>query len=162
MMLRVLVLAGGLTGAAGLSQFPEFSQQYVQRLGGAVDALGRVLAEFDASASAAGLDRDAALRALSGSAFLDRRGEDMARLMTRHARLESELLTLQAAGPFMRAYHAARLDREIARAALAHYRPALPLDFAGFVFAGTGFVLGCGLIGSLAALLPGRRRARAR
>lgn len=36
---RVLALAGGLSGAVGLSQFPEFSQQYLQRLAGQVDAL---------------------------------------------------------------------------------------------------------------------------
>ena len=29
-MLKILSLAGGLAGAAGLSQFPEFSQQYLQ------------------------------------------------------------------------------------------------------------------------------------
>ena len=40
MILRVLAVAAGLAGAGTLSQFPEFSQQYVQRLGGAVD--GRV------------------------------------------------------------------------------------------------------------------------
>ena len=61
MIVRALVLAGGVLGAASVSQFPEFSQQYTQRLGGAVDALGQVVADFDASAAAAGLDREAAL-----------------------------------------------------------------------------------------------------
>ena len=46
MILRALTLAAGLTGAAGASQFPEFSQQYVQRLGGAVDELTRFVAEM--------------------------------------------------------------------------------------------------------------------
>ena len=52
MILRALTLAGGLTGAAVSSQFPEFSQQYTQRLGGAVDALAVVVADFDAMALA--------------------------------------------------------------------------------------------------------------
>ncbi len=34
MLLRAITLAGGIVGAAGMSQFPEYSQQYVQRLGG--------------------------------------------------------------------------------------------------------------------------------
>ena len=44
MFMRAIAVAGGLAGAAGLSQFPEFSQQYVQRLGGAVDELTAVVA----------------------------------------------------------------------------------------------------------------------
>ena len=38
-MIRTLTLAGALAGAVSLSQFPEFSQQYLQRLSGAVDEL---------------------------------------------------------------------------------------------------------------------------
>ena len=57
MLLRAITMAGGLVGAAGLSQFPEFSQQYVQRLGGAVDELSRFVAEFDADAAAVGMTR---------------------------------------------------------------------------------------------------------
>jgi hypothetical protein len=50
----------------------------------------------------------------------------------------------------MRAYHLPHLgDAEIARAAWQAYQPALPLNFAGIVFAVTGFlggVIGLGLI----------------
>ena len=49
-MFKILAVAGGLAGAAGLSQYPEFSQQYTQRLAGQVDALGLVVADFEASA----------------------------------------------------------------------------------------------------------------
>ena len=65
MLVRAITLAGGLTGAAGLSQFPEFSQQYIQRLSGAVDELSRVVAEFDADAAALGLSRGEALDQLA-------------------------------------------------------------------------------------------------
>ena len=57
---KVLALAGGVAGAAGLSQYPEFSQQYIQRLAGQVDALTVVVADFDRSALANGLSRAAA------------------------------------------------------------------------------------------------------
>ena len=56
-MLKFLAIAGGLAGAAGLSQYPEFSQQYTQRLGGQVDALSEVVADFEASAMRSGLTR---------------------------------------------------------------------------------------------------------
>ena len=56
-MIRILAMAGGLAGAMALSQFPEFSQQYMQRMAGAVDELRGVVLAFDQSASQAGLTR---------------------------------------------------------------------------------------------------------
>lgn len=163
MILRAITLAGGLAGAAGLSQFPEYSQQYSQRLGGAVDELSRVVGDFDASARAVGLTRAAALEQMAGTAFLDRRRADMTRTFERHARLTSDLAALRGTGPFMRAYHAARLtDPEIAARAWGDYRPALPLTFAGAVFAGLGFLLGSGVGAAVARVLrwPFLRGAR--
>lgn len=143
MILRVLALAGGLLGGAGASQFPEFSQQYTQRLGGAVDALAEVVADFDASATSAGLTREAALAQMQGTDFLDSRRRDMARTFERYDTLRADLTVLESAGPFMRAYHAARMtDGDVARAAMAAYEPAVPINMPGLVFAGTGFLAG--------------------
>ncbi len=162
MILRMLTLAGGLAGTAATSQFPEYSQQYAQRLGGAVDALAEVVADFDASAAAVGLDRQAALAQMTGTAFLDRRRADMTATFQRHARLEADLRALDGQGPFMRAYHLPRLtDSQIARAAWAAYQPAVPLSPAGLIFAVFGFVAGGGLVGAFLRLLrwPFRRRS---
>ena len=143
MILRSLVLAGGLLGGATASQFPEFSQQYTQRLGGAVDALSEVVADFDASAASADLTRDEALEQMQGTEFLDSRRIDMTRTFQRYDTLRADLDVLQSAGPFMRAYHATRLrDRDVARAAVAAYEPAVPINMAGLIFAGTGFLAG--------------------
>lgn len=165
MILRALTLAGGLVGAAATSQFPEFSQQYLQRLGGAVDALEQVVADFDASASSVGLTRDAALAQMQGSAFMDRRRADMAQTFSRYETLKDDLSELTGAGPFMRAYHLPRLtDTQIAGAAWDVYKPAVPLNFAGIVFAGVGFVLGSVLLGLILKSLawPLRRRNAAK
>lgn len=141
MILRALTLAAGLLGGATASQFPEFSQQYTQRLGGAVSALEDVVADFDASARAAGLSREAALAEMTGTTFLDRRQADMKATVARHARLSEDLARIEGAGPFMRAYHATRLtDRDIAQAAFAAYQPAVPLNLAGALFALAGFL----------------------
>ncbi|MEO0401882.1 MAG: DUF2937 family protein [Pseudomonadota bacterium] len=164
MILRALALAGGVLGGASASQFPEFSQQYSQRLGGAVDALAEVVTDFDASAHAAGLDRATALAQLEGTPFLDRRHTDMKRTFARHTQLSADLALLENAGPFMRAYHGARMtDSDVAKAALAAYQPALPLNMAGAVFAGTGFFAGLLAVwAALRALLwPFKRRAQA-
>jgi hypothetical protein len=162
MILRALTLAGGVAGAAATSQFPEFSQQYTQRLGGAVDALGEVVADFDASAQAAGLSRDEALEQMIGTDFLERRKADMTATFARFERLQLDLETLEGQGPFMRAYHLPRLrDRQIAQAAWDVYQPAVPLNFAGILFAVFGFLLGGVVLGALLKVLswPLRRKA---
>ncbi len=161
MIVRALTLAGGVAGAATVSQFPEYSQQYIQRLGGAVDALAQVVADFDASAQAVGLSRDAALVQMRGTAFLDRRRADMRLTFSRFEALRSDFQALQGTGPFMRAYHLPRLsDPQIASAAWQEYQPAVPLNFAGITFAGVGFVSATLLLGLVLRLLvwPFRRR----
>ena len=154
MLLRTLTLAGGLAGAAGMSQFPEFSQQYVQRLGGAVDELSRFVEDFDADAAALGLSRAVALEDLAkGGEMGQLRAATMGQTLARHERLSGDLNTLQAAGPFTRAYRATRLsDREIATRAWEVYKPALPLTFEGASFAGIGFLGGLAVLGILIAL----------
>lgn len=67
MIVRTLTLVAALSAGAATSQFPEFSQQYAQRLGGAVDALAEVVADFDASAQAEGLTRTQALEQMQGT-----------------------------------------------------------------------------------------------
>ncbi len=171
MILRTLALAGGLTGAAGLSQFPEFSQQYRQRLGGAVDELSRQITRYEADAAENGQSLDAMLVSLSDEGPLARtQAGNIEQDIARHARLKADLEALEGAGPFMRARMAAHMgDREITRKALLNYEPAVPVNFEGAVFAGTGFFAGwlglsavfafiAGFWGVLTALF-GRRRA---
>lgn len=164
MILRTLTLMAGLAGGAVTSQFPEFSQQYAQRLGGAVDALSLVIADFDASAQASGLTRSEALDQLQGSDFLTRRRADMEGTIARHARLTDALTTLETAGPFMRAYHLRHIsDRDIAARAYEQFQPAVPLTPAGGIFAFVGFLLGGGVASLCWSILrlPFRRRTAA-
>ena len=158
MILRTVVLASGLCGALLAAQFPAYSHQYIQRLGGAVDALQQVVADFDHSAEALGLTRSQALAQMRGSAFVEARRADMSRTFERHAQLRADLLTLEGLGPFMRAYHIGRLtDPEIARKALAAFQPALPLTFASALFAVGGFLLTIIGLKGLGALVRGKR-----
>jgi diphthamide biosynthesis methyltransferase len=137
MIVRAITLAGGLAVGAGTSQFPEFSQQYAQRLGGAVDALSEVVADFDTSAAVEGLSRSEALEQMIGADFIERRRADMERTFDRHAVLTEDLRLLAEAGPFMRAYHAARFtDGDVASAAWDVFEPAVPLNLTSAIFAG--------------------------
>lgn len=146
-----------LSCAAVLSQFPAFSDQYVQRLGGQVDALSQVATEFDASARRAGLSRAEALADLKGSAFREAHQADLRETFTRLDHARADLAMLRIAGPLERMLLPHRLrDPRTLAATWDDFRPALPLTSAGLIAAGIGFVLGW-LLATLAAL-PFRRR----
>lgn len=152
-MIRVFCLIGALCGGAGLSQFPEFSQQYIQRLAGQVDALTLVVKDFDASALAAGLGREEALEQMAGTAFLESRQADMRRSFARHARLSENLQFLRAAGPLARLAAPHRMaDPALLQATWVDYVPALPLSVAGIGAGSAGFIGGWAGFAALWAL----------
>jgi len=161
-MWRILAMIGGVSGAAGLSQFPEFSQQYLQRLAGKVDALGAVVADFDASAQRNDLTREAALAELTGTGFLTDRQADLRRSFDRHARLSADLDRLRNASPIVRLTMPQRLgDGETLAAAWADFRPAVPATLDGAASAAVGYIAGWALLAGLWRLIawPFRRRA---
>ncbi|WEF23402.1 DUF2937 family protein [Paracoccus sp. S3-43] len=159
-MIGFLRLAVAVCCAVVLSQFPAFSDQYVQRLGGQVDALSRVAAEFDASAQAAGLSRDQALTDLSGSAFRDAHQSNMRDVFARLDRARADLQMLRIAGPLERMLLPHRLrDAETLTATWGDFRPAVPVTVAGFWAAGIGLALGW-LLTALPGLVFRRRQDR--
>jgi hypothetical protein len=162
---KILTLAGGISGAAAFSQYPEFSQQYIQRLAGQVDALQIVVADFDRSAAASGLTRVAALDELQGTAFLAARKADMQNAFGRYDQLSKNLTFLRLATPMERVAMPHRLaDPDTFNATWSDFRPALPLTVEGAVTGGLGFVSGWGAVGLVLSLLawPFRRRQPAR
>lgn len=143
MIIRALAFAGGLGGAAILSQFPEFSQQYTQRLAGQVEALHMVVADFDRSAAQAGMTREDALASMGGSTFLDARRNDMRETIARSDRLDTNLSALRRASPLERLTMPQRLaDRELTAATFDDFEPALPLSVAGAATSVVGFIIG--------------------
>ena len=156
---------GGLAGGAGLSQFPEFSQQYLQRLAGTVDEIQLQVSAFDASARRAGLTREEALAETSESAFLNSRQNDARAMINRSERLTADLDALRASGPILRVFQAPRLtDPEIAASTWSDFKPAAPLTLEGLVCALLGVFAGAALVGFVARALwwPVRRlRAKA-
>ena len=161
-MWRILAILGGVSGAVALSQFPEFSQQYLQRLAGKVDALTEVAMQFDATADRNGLTRAAALVAMTGSPVLDDQQADMRATLAQQTRLAENLATLRAAGPLERLTMPQRFgDVETLTATYADFRSALPVTSEGVITAGLGYVGGwalVGLLGSLLGLIFRRRR----
>lgn len=148
-MTGMLRLALALVCAICLSQFPA-SDQYVQRLGGQVDALTRVAQDFDASATEAGLTRDQALTDLGGTTFRDLHQADMIRSFARLEHARADLTMLRLANPLERMLLPHRLrDPETLTATWEDFRPAVPVTSAGFMAAGIGFLLGWLLFGLL-------------
>jgi hypothetical protein len=162
---RIVRITSAVMLALALSQFPEFVQQYVQRTGGAVDALEPLVGRFEASAAQAGLTRQAALERLENNPDDLVVGQSAAtgEAIARYEDLRQSYGDLASAGEFERLLvFATRVDPVIARRTMGDFRPALPVTLEGFAHAGVGLVLGYGLGALLAAaagaLLALRRR----
>jgi hypothetical protein len=156
--LAVAVLAG-LIG----SQAPEFAQQYRQRLGGALEELNRIIAEFDAEAQRQNLTPAEGLSRLEDNAdpLARQRAEDMAETIDRAKRLSEQLQAIATGGPLTRLYVVARdFDPAIARSALDNYEPAAPLTLGALAAAGLAAFWGWAATHFVA--WPFRRRSRLR
>lgn len=157
---RVVFFLALVLGLAG-SQVPEFAQQYRQRLGGHLDELNRMLADFDAEVARLNLSREAAIGRLAGNpdSLARQRGEQVRADAERAARLEGQLRAYEQAGPFWRLLTFARqYEPEIARRAADHFEPAVPVTAEGFTAALGGFLLGW--LGGRALIAPVQRRRR--
>lgn len=154
MFFRALTLAGGIVSGLGVAQFPEYSQQYMQRMAGKVEELTRFVEEFDADARTVGVSREQALIDLAqGGAIGAERAQTMVTTIERQQKFSKALQELRSAGPFTRAYHASAFtDTELARGTLSDFKPALPLTFEGAVFGGVGFLGGIGIFSAIGAL----------
>lgn len=140
---KLVNIAGGVGLGVCLSQFPEYSQQYVQRLGGAVEELTTVVADFDASAKDAGLDRTQALNRLTGDQFLENRNQDMTRTIDRQERLSESYAMLKEANAFQRLGAIRRFgDAKVTAGAWADFQPAIPLNIESLVLLLGGYSLG--------------------
>lgn len=160
---KVVNILGGLGIGVCLSQFPEYSQQYVQRLGGAVEELNVVVADFDASATQTNKTRAQALSAMTGTEFLDRRQADMTRTIERQESLEQSYATLKDAGAFQRLGYIHKFaDPKISQGAWADFQPAIPLSFESFMLLFGGYCAGYGGTSVFGRMLRRLRGAKKR
>ena len=142
---RILTLLFSLSGLATFSQAPEFAQQYRQRLGGAVEELRRVVADFDADAGRSSMSREQALSEMKAAEtpFVRDRGASMSSTITRYETLENQLGEIDAASQLVRPLLVLKsLDRQIVEDAWRVFEPAVPLTIAGGIWGGAGLMLG--------------------
>ena len=168
MIRRLISVIGGVALGLSASQFPEFAQQYEQRLGGAVAELRAIAEKFDAAAAESGLTRQEALGTYAETEdnFLTRQGADMDVTLNRYERLETQLQALEDANIVTRVTDfALYYDPEIGSEAMESYNPAVPVTPEGFIYAGIGVLFGYILFAGLgwAGARPFRhRRSRVR
>lgn len=162
-MIRAICLIGGLTGAVGLSQFPEYAQQYMQRLGGQVEELSRDIKQLDAMALDLRMGREDRLEQMAAVPTFAADAAHWRAKIARHARLSADLARLQDATPMQRLTMPYRVtDPQTAQAVWADFTPAVPFSAAGAASAGAGFLGGWTMLAALFAVLtaPFRRMKR--
>jgi hypothetical protein len=153
-------ITGGVGLGVLLSQFPEYSQQYVQRLGGAVDELKTVVSDFDTSAQVTGSTREQALTAMGqGDEFVQRRGTDMTRTIDRHDALNDSYAILRDAGAYERLAYVRRFgDPQITKNAMGDFQPAIPLSIDALVLLFGGYIFGYGATSGIGRVVKRRKK----
>jgi len=159
-------LADGIAavvGAAALSQFPEFFQQYLQRLGGRLDQAVVQRDRIVGAANEHALSLADYLRRLveNPDAVVRSEGANAAAALADAARLTAAHDALAAASPWERPLAFARsFDPDLARATWERFVPAMPLSPESLVYAGIGLMLGLVLLalGERILFAPFRRR----
>jgi Protein of unknown function (DUF2937) len=160
-LIRRLAFAVGLICALAASQLPEFAQQYRQRLGGAIDELDRMIAQFDAEADAQSLTRAQGVERLktNSDTLAQERGAAIETDLDRVARLARQRETFKVGGPLTRlAALIENFDAATASMAMRDYEPAIPVTAEAFVVGGIALVIGWGAMHLLA--WPISRRLR--
>jgi hypothetical protein len=157
---KLVNIFGGVGLGVALSQFPEYSQQYVQRLGGAVDELKTVVSDFDQTAQSSGQTRSQALASMdSGDVFLQGRHDDMTRTINRYDYLNESYEILQPAGAFERLAYVRRFgDPQITKNAYADFQPAIPLSVDSILLLFGGYILGYGSLAGTGRVLRRRKK----
>jgi hypothetical protein len=158
-MRKAAFLIFGLVGAALLSQFPEFFQQYTQRLGGRLDEVRTQVEALEQRAAASGKTLNTYLEQflVSRDRDVQQEGRALAVLVQRRAAMATAYSALSDASQFWRARaFAEHVDMDIAKATARDYKPATPLTAESAVYSGAGFGAG----GVAYSLLFGWRRKR--
>lgn len=153
-----------VVGAVAFSQFPEFVQQYLQRLGGHLDEARRLVAKFTETAAQSNLtlpefiDRTAA----NADPAVAKLGGVMQDTVERVNELSFANAAIHNASIWERPFVFLRhVDGEIARATWSIYQPAVPTTTEGLVYALAGVVVVlCIYYGAIKAPAQAALRAR--
>lgn len=144
-MKTTLIILSTLAFGVILSQFPEFYQQYTQRVGGHLDGVKLQVADLDQRAASINKNRFEYIRRLlkNKDAVVQNEGHSLVRLLGSEIKLQSAFDSLNEPVALWRsARFVQHFDKNIAIATLNSYRPAIPLTVEGLAYFCSGAVLG--------------------
>jgi Protein of unknown function (DUF2937) len=155
-------------GAVLFSQLPEFMQQYLQRLGGALEEARAQLQHFKDAASKSGMSLDQLISSAGQDPdpAMGRMGSVVRSLVARVDELAAAEAALRHASAWSSPFvFAAHLYPGMARATLERFKPAVPTTVEGLLYAAAGMIVvlaayHLGVRGPLARRLGGRAAAR--
>ena len=158
-MRKIVLLVSGLLVGSLLSQFPEYFQQYTQRLGGRLDEVKLQVKNLDTRAADIKLNRFQYIRRLMGSSdkIVRNEGETLGLLLGREIRYNKAYEVLHTSTSIWRAVHfAAHFDLDIGIPTIEAYRPAIPLTVEAGAYSCFGFCIGWLVV----FIITGGRRRR--
>lgn len=158
-MANVPGILGAVVFGIAMSQFPEFTQQYQQRLGETVDDLRVVMQEFDRAAADQNMTREEALVAFPNTVFLGVPVYELEATFERFDSLSEDLQILEDAdvmGRFTSFLH--MTDNELVRSTWVEYRIEVPKTSDGIIFAVIGAMGGFYGVNQIAGLISRRRK----
>lgn len=142
---RIANGAAAIGGAGALSQFPEFYQQYLQRLGGRLDQALVQEARIYEAAQSQGLTvaEYVARFQQSSDPVFQAEGAVLQATLQDASALREALLALSNAGVLERPVLLARyFNSDLANATFEAFNPALPVSTEGLTYAAFGMLLG--------------------
>jgi len=128
-----------------LSQFPEFYQQYLQRVGGQLDGTRLEINDLDQRAASVQSNRFQYIRRLleNSDPIVQNEGHSLARLLGRQIKLQRTFHDLNGSDPLWRSVRFAQhFNNNIAISTLYSFRPAVPITVEGAYYFSLGAFLG--------------------
>jgi len=143
-------------GAVGLSQFPQFFGQYMQRLGGHLAEARRIYEQYQKAAADAGLSLEDYIQEhldATSEVFVSS-GRVIEDLVNRYQALEQSFLALADTNIYNRWIVFLReVDWEIAAGTWNNFVPGVPTTIEGLFYALAGLLAGWGIYATLKALV---------
>ncbi len=165
MLIRRLALFFAMIFGVIGAQFPEYAQQYRQRLGGAIDELNTIIARFDQDAAQSGISEHEGITRLQHNpdVFVQGRGDQMNEIIARRDKLQRQSQIYTDSGSIRRVWElATQADPYIAWRAYQTFEPGVPVTTEGVVSASIGFIVGWGLFRLLGWPIERHHRRRQR
>lgn len=161
---RFIAILMGVLGAAGGTQAPGFTLQYMQNLEGRLAELRPIVRQFDEDVGQYGYTRkQALLECATADGLLEALCNGYETTIRRYEDLSAHMAVLAGAPDLKRPLVLAKeVKRDIAQSVMEQFEPTVTISTSGAAYAGGGFAVLWGglsfIFGIFGALFRGERR----